>query len=127
MNIPEAYLDLFDKKALAYLATIMKDGSPQVTPVWVDYDGEYILVNSARGRQKDLNMRRDERVALTIQDPDSLYRYLLIRGRVLEITEEGAVEHIHQLAEKYLGKPFTFSSSDEVRVIYKIFPLSVSV
>jgi PPOX class probable F420-dependent enzyme len=126
MNLPETHLDLFDKKALAYLATIMKDGSPQVTPVWIDYDGEFVLVNSSRGRQKDLNMRRDGRVAITIQDPDNFYRYLLIRGHVVEITEIGAIEHIHKLSNKYLGKPFTFSSEDEIRVIYKIQPRNIN-
>jgi PPOX class probable F420-dependent enzyme len=102
-TIPEKYLDLFEKRAFAHLATLMPDGSPQVTPVWVDYDGEYVLVNSSIGRQKDLNMRRDPRVAIDIQDPDQPYRHLQVRGEVVEITEEGADEHIDKMAKKYRG------------------------
>src|SRR5262245_24385613 len=85
--IPEKYLDVFQKKAFAHLATLMPDGTPQVTPVWVDYDGTHILVNSARGRQKDKNMQRNRAVALSIQDPDNPYRYLEVRGKVVDITE----------------------------------------
>src|SRR5258708_7856034 len=92
--IPENYLDLFDKKAFAHVATLMPDGTPQVTPVWVDYDGEHILINSARGRRKDKNMESNPAVALSIQDPDNPYRYLEVRGPVVEITEAGASAHI---------------------------------
>ena len=84
--IPEKYLDLFQKKAFAQLATIMPDGTPQVSPVWVEYDGKHIVINSAKGRVKDRNMRRDPRVGLDLQDPDNPYRHLSIRGRVTEIT-----------------------------------------
>ncbi|MEE9595125.1 MAG: PPOX class F420-dependent oxidoreductase, partial [Candidatus Hydrothermarchaeales archaeon] len=101
--IPEAYRDLFEKKAFANLVTIMQDGSPQVTPVWVEADDQYVLVNSAKGRRKDLNMRSRPQVALSMQDPDNPYRYLEVRGSVVEITEEGADEHIDKLAKKYLG------------------------
>src|ERR1017187_2996102 len=100
----EKYQDLFTKKAFANLGTLMPDGSPQVTPVWGDYDGTHILVNSAKGRVKDKNMRRDARVALAISDPENPYRYLEVRGRVVEITESGADAHINRLAKKYLGK-----------------------
>jgi len=121
--IPEKYLDLFDKKAFANLATVMPDGSPQVTPVWVDYDGKHLLVNSARGRQKDKNMGRNSSVALSIMDPDNPYRYLEVRGRVAEITEDGAAAHIDKMAKKYLGKDkYPFSQPGEVRVLYKIEP-----
>src|SRR6266436_855385 len=102
--IPESYKDLLEKPAFGNLGTLMADGSPQVTPVWVDYDGAYVRVNSAKGRVKDKNMRRDKRVALSIQDPDNPYRYLAIRGEVAEITENGADAHIDALAKKYLGK-----------------------
>ena len=81
--IPEQYLDLFEKKSFANLATVMPDGSPQVTPVWVDFDGTHILVNSARGRQKDRNIRRNPAVALTLNDPRDPYRYIQVRGRAL--------------------------------------------
>ncbi len=80
--IPDSHRDLFQKKAFANLATLMPGGQPQVTPVWVDYDGRYVLINTAEGRQKDKNLMRDGRVALAIMDPDNPYRYLEIRGRV---------------------------------------------
>jgi PPOX class probable F420-dependent enzyme len=121
--IPESHLDLFQKRAFGYLATLMPDGSPQVTPVWVDYDGTYVLVNSAKGRQKDRNMRARPRVAICIPDPDNPYRYLAVRGRVVEITEEGAEEHIDKLAQKYLGvERYQGRQPGMVRVIYKISP-----
>lgn len=126
-TIPEQFKDLFGKVAFAHLATLMADGSPQVTPVWVDYDGAHVRVNSAKGRVKDKNMRRDKRVALSIQDPENPYRYLAIRGEVVEITENGADAHIDALAKKYLGKDrYPFRSPAEVRVIYKIRPDKVS-
>jgi PPOX class probable F420-dependent enzyme len=103
--IPQKYLDLFDKKAFGHLATIMPDGSPQVTPVWVDYDGKCVRFNSARGRVKDKNVRRNAQVAISMQDPDDPYRYLEIRGRLVEITETGADEHANKLSQKYTGKP----------------------
>lgn len=122
-QLPEQYADLFKKKAFANLSTLMPDGSPQVTPVWVDYDGKYVRVNSAKGRVKDKNLRRDPRVALAIQDPDNPYRYLEVRGKVAEITQKGADEHIDSLSQKYLGKPkYPFRKSGEERVVYKIEP-----
>ena len=121
--IPEKYLDLFQKKAFAHLGTIMPDGRPQVTPVWCDYDGEHIIVNSARGRQKDRNMERDPRVSVELSDPDNPYRYVEIRGRVVEITEQGADEHIDKMAKKYMGVDvYPGRQPGEVRVMYKIKP-----
>lgn len=121
MKIPQEYIDLFQKKAFAHLATLMPDGSPQVTPIWIDYDGKFILFNSALGRQKDRNIRRDNRVAISIQDPDNPYRYLQIRGKVIEITETGADAHIDKLAFKYLGvEKYPHRNPDEVRLIYKV-------
>jgi PPOX class probable F420-dependent enzyme len=126
-KIPEPFKDLFAKVAYANLATVMPDGSPQVTPVWFDYDGDCLRINSAKGRVKDKNMRRDKRVALSIQDPDNAYRYLAVLGKVEEITEEGADAHIDSLAKKYLGKDkYPFRGPGEVRVIYKIRPEKVS-
>src|ERR1700747_586435 len=119
--IPEKYKDLFQKRAFASLSTLMPDGRPQVTPVWVDFDGEHVIFNSARGRQKDKNMRRDPRVAMAIIDPENPYRYLEIRGRVAEITEEGADAHIDKMAKKYLGADkFPYRQPSETRVIFKI-------
>ena len=122
--IPENYKDLFQKKAFGHLATLMPNGTPQVTPVWIDYDGTHIIVNSARGRQKDKNMKRSPDVSISIQDPDNPYRYLEIRGKVTEITENGADESIDKLAKKYTGaEKYGNRRPGEVRVMYKITPL----
>src|SRR6266404_559543 len=119
-TIPDNYLDLFDKKAFANLATLMPDGRPQVTPVWCDYDGGNVLINTARGRQKDRNLQHDPRVSLAILDPDNPYRYVEIRGRVVERTEKGADDHIDKMAKKYLGKDkYPFRKAGEVRVLYR--------
>jgi PPOX class probable F420-dependent enzyme len=121
--IPEKFHDLLTKKAFVQLATIMPDGSPQVSPVWFEYDGRNILINSAKGRVKDQNMRRDPRVGLDIIDPDNPYRHLSIRGRVVDITEKGADEHIDKLTKKYIGHDkYPYRGNGEVRVIYKIEP-----
>src|SRR5262249_6886308 len=96
--LPDSHLDLFKKKAFANLATLMPQGSPQVTPVWVDYDGRYVVINTAEGRQKDKNLARDGRVALSIMDPENPYRYLEIRGRIVERTRDGADAHIDSMA-----------------------------
>ena len=121
--IPEKYHDLFNKKAFASLATLMPDGKPQVTPVWADFDGQHVIVKSAKGRVKDRNMRRDPRVSLALIDPDNPYRYLQLQGRVVEITENGADQHIDKMAKKYLGvDKYPGRQPGEVRVIYKIEP-----
>ncbi len=125
--IPEQFLDLVrDKKAFAHVATVMRDGSPQVTPVWVDYRKGRVLINSARGRVKARTMKRGARVALSIQDPDNPYRYVQIRGVVANETEQGADAHIDSLARKYLGRDqYPFRRPGEVRVMYEIEPTSV--
>jgi len=121
--IPQQYMDLFQKKAFAHLATVNPDGTPQVTPVWVDYDGTHIRINSAKGRVKDKNLRRNPKVALSIMDPDNPYRYLRVSGRVVEVTEQGADQHIDGLAKKFLGKDrYPWRGPGEVRVLYKILP-----
>jgi len=126
-EIPEQYRDLFDKKAFASLATIMPNGQPQVTPVWCDFDGSHVIVNSAKGRRKDRNMRTDPRVSLAISDPDNPYRYLEVRGTVVEITEEGADDHIDSMAKKYMGvDKYPYRQPGEVRVMYKIEPQTFS-
>jgi PPOX class probable F420-dependent enzyme len=126
--IPEKYRDLFQKRAFASLGTLMPDGRPQVTPVWCDFDGEHVIFNSAKGRQKDRNVRRDPRVSLAIIDPENPYRYLEIRGRVVEITEDGAAESIDKLAKKYLGvDKYPYGQPGEVRVLYKIKPEHATV
>jgi PPOX class probable F420-dependent enzyme len=126
--IPESHRDLLadETKAFAYLATVMADGSPQVTPIWFNGDGNFILINSARGRLKDRNMRARPSVALCIADPKNSYRYLQIRGKVVEITTEGAEEHINTLNFKYHGtRQYKKSRPDEQRVTYKIQPEKV--
>ena len=127
VTIPDPFRDLLTKKAFASLATVMADGSPQVTPVWFDFDGTHVRVNSAKGRVKDRNMRRNGRVALSILDPENPYRHMAIRGRVEEITEAGADAHIDSLSKKYLGKDrYPNRRPDEIRVIYRIRPERVS-
>ena len=119
--IPDQYKDLLQKKAFAHLGTVMKDGSPQVTPIWFDYDGTHVRINSAKGRWKDKNMRNRPKVALSILDPDNPYRYMQIRGTVTEVTESGADAHIDSLAKKYLGQDkYPYRQPGEERVIYKI-------
>src|SRR5881394_2651500 len=95
--IPERYADLLDKPAFGNLGTLMKDGSPQVTPVWVDYDGTYVRFNSAKGRLKDKNARRNPDVAISVQDPEDPYRYITVRGDIVDMTEHGADDHIDSL------------------------------
>jgi len=126
-KIPELFMDLMEAKAFAHLATTMPDGSPQVTPVWFGFDGSHVLINSSKGRRKDKNIRRDPRVSISMCDPDNPYRYLEIRGKVVEILEEGAVAHIDALAGRYLGLDEYPSHNDtDVRVIYKIEPIAFS-
>ena len=126
-SIPESHRDLLDKKAFGYIGTVMRDGSPQVTPIWFDFSEGHIRINSAKGRVKDKNMRRDPNVAFSISDPDNAYRHLSIRGRVVEITETGADDHIDQLAKTYMGVDrYPLRKEGEVRVTYRIEPISCS-
>ena len=126
--IPDDFLDLLrEKKAFANLATVMPDGTPQVTPVWFDYTDGLIRVNSAKGRVKARNMKEGAPVALAIMDPDNAYRYIQIRGQVRRVVEQGADKHIDSLAKKYLGKDkYPFAQPGEVRVMYEIEPRAVN-
>jgi PPOX class probable F420-dependent enzyme len=122
-SIPDSHADLLTKKAFANLATLNADGSPQVSPVWVDSDGTNILFNTAKGRVKTKNLEREKRVALTIVDPENPYRYVGIQGRVTGMTESGADDHIDKMAMKYMGKEkYPFRAPGEVRVIVTIAP-----
>src|SRR5678816_4037807 len=103
-SIPDSHADILKKKAFANLATLNADGSPQVTPVWVDFDGKNVLINTAKGRVKTRNLEREKRVALSIADPENPYRYVGIQGRVTGMTEAGADAHIDKMAMKYMGK-----------------------
>ena len=123
MNIPDSHKDLLQKKAFANVATVNADGTPQVTPVWFDADGDQLRINTARGRVKDKNLRRNPVVALTVMDPDNPYRYVQVKGQVTEVTETGADAHIDALAKKYTGADkYGNRRPGEVRVIFKIRP-----
>lgn len=127
-SIPETHTDILDKPAFAHFSTIMADGSPHTAPVWVDTDDGYVVVNSAEGRLKDRNVRRDARVALSMIDPDNPYRSLAIRGKVVKITTDGADAHIDQMAKKYLDvEEYPYRSPGEVRVLYYIEPEKIGV
>jgi PPOX class probable F420-dependent enzyme len=126
-QIPASHADIIDKKAFAHLATLMPDGSPQVSPVWIDQADGKILVNSARGRVKDKNMERDRRVAISITDPDNPYRCLMIRGKITKITTDGADAHIDKMAKKYMGADkYPFRQPGEQRVLYYVEPEKVA-
>ena len=128
-QIPDKFKDLLtNDKAFAHLATVMPDGSPQVTPVWFDFTDGRIRVNSAKGRVKSRNMTEGAKVALSIVDPDNAYRYIQIRGQVTKTTEQGGDAHIDSLARKYLGADsYPYRKAGEVRIIFEITPASVQV
>ena len=122
-SIPESHMDLFQKKAFAFLGVRLENGSIQVNPVWCDYDGTHVVINSAQGRAKDKAMRADPAVTLCISDPDNPYRYLEVRGKVVEITTEGADAHIDAMAKKYMDvDKYPLHKPGDVRVIYRIAP-----
>ena len=123
--IPSQFHDLFERKTFAQFATVMPDGTPQVTPVWIDLDQEgYLLVNTARNRRKEKNVRENPKVGLSIPDPDDPYRYLSVRGEVEEVTTDGAVEHIDRLTRRYFEQEEYPNHGEEVgeRVILRIRP-----
>jgi len=126
--IPERLIDLLspEKKAFASLALTLADGSPQVTPIWFDWDGTHIILNTARERVKDKVMRRRGKVALSIVDPGDPYRYLQIRGRIVDETEQGAYDVICDLRLKYRGDRNYPRNPGEVRVTYRVLPEQVS-
>jgi PPOX class probable F420-dependent enzyme len=126
-QMSEGVRKLFEEANFGHLATLMPDGSPQVTAMWVDYDGRHILVNTAEGRQKARNIRRDPRVAIDVVRQGGEYAFAQVRGRVVEITSEGAEEHIDRLAKKYLGRDrYPWRQPGEQRIIFKIAPERVS-
>jgi PPOX class probable F420-dependent enzyme len=125
-EIPAEARHLLEGKNFAHVATLMPDGSPQVSPVWVDVDGDLVTFNTAEGRLKPKNLRRDPRVAISITDSDNPYDNVLIRGRVVELTHEGAEEHIDALAKRYMGvDEYPLRQPGEERVIVKIEPEKV--
>lgn len=121
MELTEPVLELLRAKSTCYIATIMPDGSPQLTQTWVDTDGEHVIINTVEGFQKVRNIERDPRVALTISSPENPSRYVQIRGRVINATTEGGAEHIEKLAQKYFGGPYPwYGGREQVRVILTI-------
>ena len=106
MSLPDGLIALLRQPSPCFLATVMPDGSPQLTQTWVDTDGEHVLINSVQGHLKVRNIERDPRVAVAISDPDKPSRYFQVRGRVLDVTTDGAAEHIEKLAQRYLGGPY---------------------
>jgi PPOX class probable F420-dependent enzyme len=128
MNIiPDKYRDLLDRPIVVSLATLMNEGPPQVQPVWCNFDGTHILVNTEKGRQKYRNMSRRPAVTILAIDPDNALRWLEVRGTVVGETEEGAFEHIDELARLYLGvDKYPFHQEGDVRVIFKIAPRRVA-
>lgn len=128
-SIPSAFHDLFERETIAQFATLMPNGTPHLTPVWIDYDvdADRVLVNTARGRRKERNVRRDPRVGVSVLDPDDPYRYVSVRGRVSDVTEDGAVAHIDALAQRYMGVDEYPNHGQESgpRILIRIRPDSV--
>ncbi|MCU0464721.1 MAG: PPOX class F420-dependent oxidoreductase [Anaerolineae bacterium] len=130
LEIPDSVKDLLDRPIVVTLVTLMPDNTPQATPVWFNWDGEYIWVNTARGRAKDKNLDQRRKATILSVDPENPYRYLEVRGEVAETTEDGAVDHINYLSGRYTGnsdyyKGDTARMNAETRVIYKIKPTRV--
>ncbi|WP_247728915.1 pyridoxamine 5'-phosphate oxidase family protein [Halovivax limisalsi] len=125
--IPEEYLDLFEKRTFAHVATLTEDDDPHVTPVWIDYDADAnrVLVNTERGRRKERNVARDPSVGISMTDPDDPYRHLSIIGEVTAVTTDGAREHADELAGRYTGTPEYPSEIRTERVLLKIRPTEV--
>jgi len=122
-ELTDSAIGLFKGKNFAFIASLMNDGAPQITPVWIDYDGQFFLVNTAEGRTKQKNFERDPRVAISIVDQNNPYNMVSVRGKVVDQTTNGADEHIDKMAKKYLGADkYPFRSPDEKRVILKIKP-----
>ncbi|MFY9300082.1 MAG: PPOX class F420-dependent oxidoreductase [Candidatus Nitrosotenuis sp.] len=119
----DSTISLFKEKNFAFVASLMSDGSPQITPVWIDYDGQFLLINTAEGRTKQKNFERDPRIAVSVMDHGNPYNVVTVRGRVMEQTGAGADEHIDRMAKKYLGvDKYPFRNPDEKRIILKIKP-----
>lgn len=126
-QVPDDWKSVLKKPVFVHVTTLMPDGSPHSSPVWVDVEGDTIVLNSAVGRVKDKNVRRDPRVAISVTDPDNPYKALMLRGKVTQITQDGADAHIDKMAKKYLGKDkYPFRKPGEVRVIYRVEPQVIS-
>lgn len=118
---------LFEEPNFGHVATLSEDGHPHVSPVWVDLDGDVIVFNTAEGRRKTDDVRRDQRIGLSVHQQSNPYNSVSVRGRVIDVIHEGADEHIDAMAKKYLGQDtYPFRAPDEVRVIVRIQPEGVS-
>ncbi len=125
--LPDDLLDLLRKPSPCFVATVMPDGSPQLTQTWVTTDGEHVVINIVEGHQKAKNLARDSRVAVNIVDPDNVFRYYAVRGRVVEMTTEGGSESIDEISQKYLGIPYpNFTGQPETRLVITIAADSVT-
>lgn len=122
MTVPDEYLDLFERPVVATISTLMPDGSPHAVPIWVDYDGEHVLVVTREGGQKHRNLERRPDVSLTLVDPENQYRYLMLQGVAVELTGEGAFEVLDRLTRQYWGIEAYPYERDEPRVLVRIRP-----
>ncbi len=121
MELPQELVELMNRPSTAYVTTLMPDGSPQLSQTWVDTDGEHVIINTPEEFQKVRNLRRDPRIAVSVADPANPTRYFAIRGRVVDMTTVGGVEHIEKLSQRYLGIPYPwYGGRDQVRVIVTI-------
>lgn len=132
VSIPQSHRDLLEKPVFVTVATVLPDNQPHLSVVWCSFDGETIWLNTTRGRMKDKNLTARPQATVLAIDPENSYRYLEIRTEVAEVTEEGAVEHITQLAQKYTDKKSYYGgfapaerANQETRVIYKLKPTKV--
>jgi len=126
ITLTERTVKLIDGKNFAFLATLQPDGSPHVTPMWIDHEGDMILMNTAMGRIKQRNVTRDPRVSIAIVDSNNPYDRIVMHGRVVSQTEQGAEAHIDKLAKKYTGaNKYQKASPTEKRIILKIEPLQI--
>jgi PPOX class probable F420-dependent enzyme len=127
VDLPEDLIALLHQPSPCFVATVMPDGSPQLTQTWVDTDGEHVLINTVQGHLKVRNIERDPRVAVAISDPDKPSRYFQVRGRVLDVTTDGAAEHIEKLAQRYLGGPYPwYGGRDQTRLLITIEAAKIS-
>ena len=125
--LPDDLLDLLRKPSPCFVATVMPDGSPQLTQTWVTTDGEHVVINIVEGHQKARNLARDSRVSVNIVDPDNVFRYYAVRGRVVDMTTEGGSESIDEISQKYLGIPYpNFTGQPETRLVITIAADSVT-
>ncbi len=126
-KLDEKAIRLIEAKNFAFLGTLLPDGSPHVAPVWIDHDGDMVLVNTEMGRVKQKNTARDPRVSISVADQNNMYDRVVIQGRVVSQSFDGAEAHIDKLTNKYTGaKKYQRSTQKEKRVIIKIQPVKIS-